>query len=312
MGYELYREVKRHAPETLTHREKLTAMVLADDANDESRTTWNSAFTPETLAFCMVKNERDMRKILARLQDEKVIEHVGGGHNGRIAKFRFLELGPATVGGSERTGYEAPEAEPVQKEPPTEGVGGSFRNRRGSKSNLPTPLSPQDLSSPLVAPEPGQPEPAAAPKDEREISAAPDNYKTGRQIDNHIDNDQAQQVAAAWTAARGGRRNPSAEKAIRTSAAELLGSDWPLADLIALAQDMAAKYPTGRDLSRHADHWQPPKTTTAKPDNGTGLPAPCQSCENAHPAARFNVRLRTTPAGTPCPACHPDAVSLAA
>lgn len=293
MGYELYREVKRHAPETLTHREKLTAMVLADDANDESRTTWNSAFTPETLAFCMVKNERDMRKILARLQDEKVIEHVGGGHNGRIAKFRFLELGPATVGGSERTGYEVPKAEPVQKEPPTEGVGGSFRNRRGSKSNLPTPQSPQELSSPLAAPEPDQPKPAATPKDEREISAAPDN-------------DQAQQVADAWSAARGGRRNPSAENAIRTSAAELLLADWPLADLIALAQDMAVKYPTGRDLGRHADHWQPPKATTPQPLRL--LPDWCGTCNDGddtaitQPARRFINQ----PDGTSvrC-ACHP-------
>lgn len=301
MGYELYREVKRHAPETLTHREKLTAMVLADDANDESRTTWNSAFTPETLAFCMVKNERDMRKILARLQEEKVIEHVGGGHNGRIAKFRFLELGPATVGGSERTGYEVPKAEPVQKEPPMEGVGGSFRNRRGSKSNLPTPQSPQELSSPLAAPEPDQPKPAATPKDEREISAAPDN-------------DQAQQVADAWSAARGGRRNPSAENAIRTSAAELLLADWPLADLIALAQDMAVKYPTGRDLGRHADHWQPPKATTPQPLRL--LPDWCGTCNDGddtaitQPARRFINQ----PDGTSvrC-ACHPaNAARLAA
>ena len=75
---------------------------------------------------------------------------------------------------------------------------------------------------------------------------------------------------------------------------------------------MAAKYPTGRNLGRHADHWQPPKATAPNPDSSAGLAAPCQTCEAAHPASRFNPRLRTTPAGTPCPACHPDAVSLAA
>lgn len=137
-------------------------------------------------------------------------------------------------------------------------------------------------------------QPSAAPQ-ERETPAAPSN-------------DQAQQVAAAWQAARGGRRNPAAERDIVAGAVELLNAGWPLADVIALAQDMAAKYPTGRDLTRHADHWQPTKVTLAAvPDSA--LPEPCHSCETAHPAARFNLRLRVTPDGKPCPDCHPAAAA---
>jgi len=179
MGYPLYREVKIWAPISLTHREKLTALVLADDANDTTRLTWKSTEDPEIMRFALVKNERDMRKILARLREEKILEAAASGHNGRIAKFRFLHLEPdgcpglpdcscplalavqieppttdgdldsnAAVGGPERTGYTHPErTAPVQKEPPTEGVGGSNRHRRRSKKNRPTPSSSSTTSS---------------------------------------------------------------------------------------------------------------------------------------------------------------------
>lgn len=107
------------------------------------------------------------------------------------------------------------------------------------------------------------------------------------------DNNQAQQVAAAWTTARGGRRNPAAERAITQSALELLEAGWPLTDLTALAQDMAAKYPTGRDLARHADHWQPPRAATAP----VSLPPACPACLKENPGAARNIRLRAIPGG---------------
>jgi hypothetical protein len=154
----------------------------------------------------------------------------------------------------------------------------------------------EEVRTPLSARLPKQTrKPAPAPSQERETPATPTN-------------DQAQQVTAAWQAARGVRRNPAAERQIAAGAVELLTADWPLADVIALAQDMAAKYPTGRDLTRHADHWQPPKPTlTVVPANA--LPEPCTRCESSHPAARFNPRLRTTPDGQPCPDCHPAAAA---
>lgn len=107
MGYPIYREVKKWAPDTLTHREKLAAMVLADDANDDTRVTFSSVVDPEILRQAMIKNDRDMRKILTRLVEEKVIERVAIGGNGRAAKYRFRHLASeatTTVAGPNQTG----------------------------------------------------------------------------------------------------------------------------------------------------------------------------------------------------------------
>lgn len=150
------------------------------------------------------------------------------------------------------------------------------------------PLSPRVPKQP-------HPEPSAAPK-ERENPAPPTN-------------DHAQQVSAAWTAARGGRRNPAAERQVAASAAELLGAGWTVDDLIALAQDMAAKYPTGRDLTRHADYWQPPKPAAVKP-----LPVPDAElprwCEDLDCDEDSRERTITDAQGYrrtgPCPDCHPN------
>jgi len=135
-------------------------------------------------------------------------------------------------------------------------------------------------------------EPPASPE-ERENPAAPNN-----------DTDPATAVAAAWTATRGCRRNPAAERDITASALQLLAAAWPLPDVIALAEDMARRQPTYRDLTRHADHWQPARPTqpaAARPN----LPSWCEKCADDDPAARFNPRLRQLN-GAPCPNCHPD------
>jgi hypothetical protein len=153
------------APPTLTHREKLTAMVLADDANDQTRVTWSSVVDPEIMRQAMIKNDRDMRKVVARLQDEKVIEHAGGGHNGRTAKYRFLHMAPASVakpvqkepatddvGGPKETGYaDEREVKPVRNDPPTGTVAGPNRHRSRSKSDPPTPSLPTTSPSKTAA-----------------------------------------------------------------------------------------------------------------------------------------------------------------
>jgi hypothetical protein len=126
--------------------------------------------------------------------------------------------------------------------------------------------------------------PPAAPKDERENPAAPRN-----------DTDQA---TAAWAAARGGRRNPAAERDIAASARLLLDAEWPLADVVALAEDMARRQPTYRDLTRHADHWQPP---TPAPAARPELPPWCGECDGEEPAMRWI----NTDAGVRRCHCHP-------
>ncbi|MBE4789956.1 hypothetical protein [Streptomyces caniscabiei] len=163
MGYELYREVKVWAPPSLTHREKLTAMVLADDANDRTRLTYSSVVDPEIMRQAMVPDDRSMRRIIAKLKEEKVLEHVGGGHNGRTAKYRFLHLAPAgsgitlpgendpataDVGGSESPSYESePDEKAGENDPPSDGVGGSFSASSRVKKTPPTPSPPTTSSS---------------------------------------------------------------------------------------------------------------------------------------------------------------------
>jgi hypothetical protein len=274
MGYELYREVKVWASPSLTHREKLTAMVLADDANDKTRLTWNSVVDPEIMRQAMVKNDRDMRKILAKLQDEKVIESAGGGHNGRIAKYRFLHLDPVgcpgesgcgcplalavqkepattepthDVGGPERTGYiDGASSTPVQKEPATDRVGGPNRHRSRSESDRPTP-SPSSTTSPLSVAEQVVRDSGVVADDERETFIS-------------WINNQHQPRGPAWwrTVAKNG------------------------------------------DLGELAEKWRAEQTTAAPT-----IPAWCGHCGDDNPAARLNPRFRQRD-GQPCPDCHPD------
>jgi hypothetical protein len=152
--------------------------------------------------------------------------------------------------------------------------------------------------------QPRLPSPRGGAPEEREISAAPDNP------------DPAALVADAWQVARGGRRNPTAQRAVAASAAELLAADWTLPEVTALAEDMARVQPSWRDLGRHADHWQPPTAQAAPGAPGTTLPAWCGSCGDGDPVAAHNPNFRLTlrPDGTavPCAACHPSARPAAA
>jgi hypothetical protein len=110
----------------------------------------------------MIKNDRDMRKVVARLQDEKVIEHAGGGYNGKAAKFRFLHMAPAgqrkpvqkapaSEAGPKSTGLkDSADTGSVQKEPASGAEGGSFWHGSRSESHPPTP-SPPTTSPPKTA-----------------------------------------------------------------------------------------------------------------------------------------------------------------
>lgn len=153
MGYELYREVKVWAPESLTPREKLAALVIADDANDASRITWSSVSDPEIMRQAMVPDDRAMRRIITKLKREKVLEHLGGGHNGRAAKYRFLHLAPAgggkqggnhpatdRVAGSESPAYaNETTGRGEQNRPATDHVAGQISPSSRVNSTLPTP-----------------------------------------------------------------------------------------------------------------------------------------------------------------------------
>ena len=174
MGYELYREVKVYAPSTLTPREKLAAMVLADDANDQTRLTWSAITDPEIMRQAMVPDDRSMRRVIAKLKEEKVLEPAGGGFNGKIAKFRFLHLAPANgapmkaggnhpptqpkggenshpthdEGGSESPAFmEEPKGKGGENHPPSGDEGGSFYAGRRVEITRPTPSTSSTTTS---------------------------------------------------------------------------------------------------------------------------------------------------------------------
>lgn len=298
MGYELYREVKKWAPESLTHREKLTAMVLADDANEETRLTWSSVVDPEIMRQAMVKNERDMRKVLARLQEAGVIEHVGGGHNGRVAKYRFLRMAPA-VAGSDRTGYEpTPVDGLVQKEPPTDGVGGSIRHRRRSNSNPPTPLS--SSTTPPPSPPPAAPAPVMPPP-------VTEDREGGREEAALTPQEQA--AADALT------RITAATPQLALGQREIVGlaplavpwlertTEARLAQALTAGLPAAIGSPAGIIRRRLLDKL--PAALVPAQASGPGLPEWCGQCGDGNPAARYNARFRTTDMGL-CH-CHPQA-----
>jgi hypothetical protein len=139
------------------------------------------------------------------------------------------------------------------------------------------------------------PEPPETDGNEREISAK-------------AANDDSAKVVAAWLAARGGRRNPKAEAAVRASATSLLAVGRSIPDVIAIAEDMAVNYPTGKDLTIHDDHFtaqQRASPTRLRPWCGCG----------GNPVAEFNGRFRThngLASGQPCLICHPDALQESA
>lgn len=180
MGFLLFREVKMWAPASLTHQEKLTALVLADDANDDTRLTYNSVVDEEIMRYAMVPDSRKMLRIIARLKREKVLEQVGKGHNGRTAKYRFLHLGPADskdgeidhptdrVEGSNEPPYgpgqEAPEGGEMNH--PTDAEGWSFTTTKGGQKNHPytsTSSTTTSSSSANASEEPPADAPAAEP-----------------------------------------------------------------------------------------------------------------------------------------------------
>jgi hypothetical protein len=136
-----------------------------------------------------------------------------------------------------------------------------------------------------------RPQPAAG-QGEREINAS---------LSTDKDNDDPARVVQAWTTARGRGRNPAAEQKIHDSAVLLLSVDWTVADVIALAEDMAKKYPTGTDLAVHEAHWERPKVVAA-------LPPWCGECYGEDLAERW----RDNESGVyRCPKCNPYAANAA-
>lgn len=88
MGIRLIVEVLTSAPEALTHREKLLLVVLAEDANDDTRTTWNSVERPEVLRAAKLSRAQ-LYAVLKSLAAKGALERLTAGQKNAAAKYRI-------------------------------------------------------------------------------------------------------------------------------------------------------------------------------------------------------------------------------
>ncbi|MFG2144111.1 hypothetical protein ACGFRG_07915 [Streptomyces sp. NPDC048696] len=94
VGIRLIVEVMDHAPTTLTHREAWVLGVLAEDARDETRTTWSSIEAPRILRRARVSRPQ-MYAVIKALITKGVLKRVSAGQKNAVAKYALLPLAPA-------------------------------------------------------------------------------------------------------------------------------------------------------------------------------------------------------------------------
>ncbi|MFF2650560.1 hypothetical protein [Streptomyces sp. NPDC058045] len=90
MGIRLIVDMLDHAPQALTHREAYVLVALAEDANDETRTTWNSVERPQMLRRARVSRSQ-MYAVLKSLVAKGALEKVSAGQKNGTAKYRIPE-----------------------------------------------------------------------------------------------------------------------------------------------------------------------------------------------------------------------------
>ncbi|NGO67149.1 hypothetical protein [Streptomyces boncukensis] len=81
-------DILNHAPRSLTHREAYVLVALAEDANDDTRTTWNSVERPEMLHRARVSRSQ-MYAVLKTLTGKGALERVAAGQKNGAAKYRI-------------------------------------------------------------------------------------------------------------------------------------------------------------------------------------------------------------------------------
>lgn len=91
MGIRLIVEVLNQAPEALTHREKLLLVVLAEDANDDTRMTWNSVERPEVLRGAKVSRSQ-LYAVLKSLAAKGALERLAAGQKNGTAKYKISKF----------------------------------------------------------------------------------------------------------------------------------------------------------------------------------------------------------------------------
>jgi hypothetical protein len=91
VGIRLIVEVLTSAPEALTHREKLLLVVLAEDANDDTRVTWNSVERPEVLRGAKLSRSQ-LYAVLKSLAAKGVLTKLAAGQKNGTAKYQLAKF----------------------------------------------------------------------------------------------------------------------------------------------------------------------------------------------------------------------------
>ncbi|MEU2180260.1 hypothetical protein [Streptomyces thermolilacinus] len=149
MGIRLIVDVLVGAPAALTHREAYVLVALAEDANDETRTTWNSVERPEMLHRARVSRSQ-MYAVLKSLIAKGALEKATAGQKYTTAKYRIPEFAAA----------QRPETQDT--EPPSQGP----ENRDTDPSQGP---GTQDTDRSRQCPESRDAEPSQCPEN-RDVS----------------------------------------------------------------------------------------------------------------------------------------------
>jgi len=102
-------DVLLSAPEALTHREKLLLVTLAEDANDDTRITWNSVERPEVLRGAKVSRSQ-LYAVLKSLIAKGALTKLSAGQKNGTAKYEIPKFP-----GSQCQGL--PDTEPPSQRP---------------------------------------------------------------------------------------------------------------------------------------------------------------------------------------------------
>jgi hypothetical protein len=150
LSIKLIVEVMDHAPTTLTHREKLLLVVLAEDANDKTRQTWNSVERPEILRRAKLTRQQ-LYEVIRSLIAKNVLKRVSAGQKHATAKYMILPLAPQCP--------EIPDTEPEVQSPENPDTETAqcpeIRDLSVRESRTPTPQPPHT--------HPPSPDPRASP-----------------------------------------------------------------------------------------------------------------------------------------------------
>ncbi|MEU7597322.1 hypothetical protein AB0B79_30460 [Streptomyces sp. NPDC039022] len=88
MAVRLIVEVLAEAPTTLTHREKLLLVALAEDANDDTRVTWNSIEHPKILRGAKLSRSQ-LYAVIKSLIAKGALTKVTAGQKNGAAKYKI-------------------------------------------------------------------------------------------------------------------------------------------------------------------------------------------------------------------------------